>query len=117
MLSRLPHVLLVALLLLGQIGGWLHELSHHAGGSESGLLTEFVDRQAKGNSGSSLPDDDSDRRCLLCSTFAVLALVFPCLVLALGLLALQFSLPCAARQFTLALRPRAHSARGPPLFS
>lgn len=118
LLPRLPHLLLVSLLLLGQVGGWLHELSHHVGAEAARVsLTHFGDEHQRRDAGSSVPDEESDRQCLLCLTFSVMGLGLPGLVLAFSLLSLQFPVPGAARRFPHVIRPCAHSARGPPLFS
>ena len=116
MISKPHHLLFVALLLLGQVSGWLHELSHRAGGLASERIALFADGQDKAFDGSSLPATE-DRQCQLCLNFAAMNMVLPGLLLALSLLSLQFAFPGAARQLPIALRPCACSARGPPLFS
>lgn len=104
--SRIAHLLLVALLLLGQVGGWLHELSHHAAPAAQ-AAAELPDR-----------GDDGDRdHCLLCLSFAALSLALLAMLAALALPSLQSALPAAARSLLSAGRWLAYSARGPPRFS
>lgn len=127
MSSRLVHLLLIALLLFGQVGGWLHELSHFAGSpgnaGDPGSQVRSIPGQATAVDGSATnrgnqpagPDDPTDQQCLLCLTFAALALALPGVALALALLALRFALPAGAVLLTPALRRFAHQARGPPV--
>lgn len=109
---RLVPLLLVALLLLGQVGGWLHEMSHHAGvpgqtlALDAGAAGQGTDR-----------DDVADRLCLVCLGFAAMTLALPGAVLALALLAPRFARPVAAVRLATAGRRFAHHARGPPAFS
>lgn len=112
MSSRIAHLLLVAVLLLGQVGGWLHEMSHYAG--TAGQTTA----RAVGDTGSGTPPDGfTDQQCLVCLTFTAMALALPGFAVPLALLALGFALPAGARLLAAAVRRSAHHARGPPALS
>ena len=115
MSSRVVHLLLVAVLLLGQVGGWQHELSHHLGVPGQGAT---IDGKATENgSNPASPDDPADRQCLLCLSFAALALALPGALAAVALLALRFALPAGALRLAPAFPRFAHCARGPPVLS
>lgn len=110
--SRLAPLLLVAVLLLGQLGGWLHEMSHHAGVDRQTLVSDV------GGAGK-FDDQDGpvDRRCLVCLGIAALTLALPAGLLALALLAARFARPTFADQLAVACRRFAHQARAPPVLS
>lgn len=112
--SRLAHLLLVAVLLLGQFGGYLHETLHHAG--VSGQPVTFDASMTGTGSNPASPVDSADH-CLLCLSFAALGIALPGLALVLALLTLRFALPASAVLLPAAFRRLANQARGPPVFS
>lgn len=112
MRSRLAYLLVAALLLVGQAGGWLHEWSHHAAGP--GPVLSLAVPAGEPASGPAAPDDPADRQCLVCVGYAALALALPGLVLALVLLASRFALPAGAVLRPTSAHRAAHRARGPP---
>lgn len=110
--SRLAPLLLVALLLLGQVGGWLHERSHQTGGADQTLAFDL------GEAGQSKDQDNPvDRQCLVCLGVAALMLALPAGLLALALLAPRFARPTGDVLLAVACRRFAHQARGPPALS
>ena len=112
--NRILNILLAAMLLLGQAGGWLHELSHYDGsrppGSAAFLTGDPADRGDRGHSSAV-----ADQQCLICLAFAAMAL--PTAVLVVALLAGVFGIHRRTFGCQVRLRWRTPSARGPPLFS
>jgi hypothetical protein len=105
---RLTRLLLVLLLVSGQVGGWLHAIGHYAAGPA------VVDVHG----GSDVPDSDTDKApCLLCLSYAALAvaLLSGGMVFVLG--GLSFGRPAAVRRSPTYSRSYARSARGPPVLS
>lgn len=114
MFPRFVHLLLIALLLLGQVGGWLHEMSHYADRQGNVMVVPVATGDLSGGDESPLPAADGDRQCLLCLSFAALALVLPGLLFALFLPALPSVVPAGA-QWCPAMAARwGLAARGPP---
>lgn len=111
---RIAHLLLVLLLLLGQVGGWLHELSHHVAPVAPAQNVQQVAADFPDQS----DDDDGDRdHCLLCLSFAALSLALLSTLAALALPSLRLARPAGARLLRSASRWLAYSARGPPRLS
>lgn len=113
MTSRLVHLLLVALFLLGQVDGWLHEMSHHVGHASQPATFEAG---VSGGGNPAAPTDPIDQ-CLVCLTIAALVVALPTGVMALALLALRFAMPAGAMLLPVAIHRFAHRARGPPAVS
>lgn len=109
---RLSRVLLVALLVFGQVGGWLHGLTHFA----APAVASGFESSAGGNAPAA-PADASDDVCLVCLTAAALGLAVVSSALVFALAGLSFALPAAFRRLSRARRGFARSARGPPVFS
>lgn len=109
--SRIAHLLFVCLLLIGQVGGWLHELSHHAVPVASVQMQSVSDLPEQG-------DNDGDRDdCLLCLSYAALSLALLAAIFAFLPSPRRFALPAGALLRALAGHGPAHLARGPPRFS
>lgn len=113
MLPRFVHLLLIAVLLLGQVGGWLHEMSHYDR-QDNVMVVAVAAGDLAGGDESPLPAADGDRQCLLCLSFAALALVLPGLLFALFLPALPSIVPADARWRPAMAGRWGFAARGPP---
>jgi hypothetical protein len=116
MSQRLLRYLFVVLLLVGQVGSWLHEWSHLAAAHPLHDTLQVVDSATDSQPGQG-EADGGDGQCLLCLSYAVLALALLPGLLVLALRSVASPLPGTALRLALVFRWLAFPARGPPRLS
>ena len=113
MLLRLRQYLLIALLLLGQAGAWLHGLTHHL---EPVTVESLVGHPSGSGHEQDAPDDGVEP-CVVCLAAATFGLA----LLAAGLVFASplpgFAQPAAFLRRRVFRRNWSRSARGPPNYS
>ena len=110
---RLRRFLLIALLLLGQAGVWLHGLTHHL---EPAAAAMSFDIEAESGHTPNDPEEGADA-CLICLAAAAFGLALLSAWLAFAVPVLGFAQPVSFLRRLVFRRDWSRSARGPPKFS
>ena len=105
---RLSRLLLVILLVVGQVGGWLHAVGHYADGP---VATDLH------GDGDSSDGEFGEAPCLVCLSYAALALALLPAGLFLATCFSSFRRPLFEHRDRRTCRVCIRRARGPPAYS